>query len=248
MKNAPVQDVFRQRYLSFKNKLSRNVKLFDFKLKYPRKFQWIRNLVLTWTKEIQWNLCFEYIQVPALTCWDDRNIYFHLVTSPRFFRLDFGSSSFSLNRQDAISPTMGVELCKAALAAAWFGQGFRCINKVPKTSTQKTHTMQGIGEKECPKDYVYTNDTVLLMNSEIQILYKSLLKGCFFLSPNWKTGITFKKFAMVFWTIQQLWESELATIGRPQDPWVTHWIHQIQSGQPINCGSANRVNSINAWI
>lgn len=186
MKNAPVQDVFRQRYLSFKNKLSRNVKLFDFKLKYPRKFQWIRNLGLTWTKEIQWNSCFEEDMWEANTFRFQpllvgmTEIYFHLVTSPRFFRLDFGSSSFSLNRQDAISPTMGVELCKAALAAAWFGQGFRCINKVPKTSTQKTITTKVLERKSLPKDYVYTNDTVLLMNSEIQILYKSPLKGCVF--------------------------------------------------------------------
>lgn len=74
---------------------------------------------------------------------------------------------------------MGVELCKAALAAAWFGQGFRCINKVPKTSTQKTKTTKVLERKSAQKImdvYKWYCTVDEFRNPDI----KSLLKGCFF--------------------------------------------------------------------
>ena len=164
-------------------------------------------------------------------------IYFHLVTSPRFFRLDFGSSSFSLNRQDAISPTMGVELCKAALAAAWFGQGFRCINKVPKTSTQKTKTTKVLERKSAQKImdvYKWYCTVDEFRNPDI----KSLLKGCFFFFKsqlkNWNNfqkirhGFLNHPTGMGIWT-NGSWPTPRSlsdSLDSPNSKWATYqlWI------------------------
>ena len=140
----------------------------------------------------------KYIQVLALTCWDDGCIFsFSHLTS--LLSAGLWSSSF-VERQDAISPTMGVELCKAALAnhkgskfkggLVWVGlksTSIWCIKQVPHDS-KKTHSE--VLEKECPKDYLYTNDTVDC--SEIQILNHHW-KDVVFFKSQWKNWNMFKK-------------------------------------------------------
>lgn len=95
-------------------------------------------------------------------------IYFLFVTSPRFFWLDFDPQGF-VERQDAISPTIGVVLCKAALAnhkgsKAANGLGWLkstriwCIKQVLKVFFRGTNPRKQ--RIRSNSDYLYTNDTV----------------------------------------------------------------------------------------